>query len=127
MLISEISISCGNSANLSTSQNSYNLFPLTKSDCNLSSFSILDKLFSPLSSNFKQVITWKFEKEFLYQVSTNIYGSINLILFLFKSNSLSDFNFSKKSTFVISLFEIFRILSSFKGEYYNPYRSCKLL
>lgn len=45
------------------------------------------------------------------------YGSIYLILFLLRSSSRRALSFSRKSTLTISLFEAFRILRSFRGEY----------
>lgn len=128
LLIRATSIKWGSSPSRSTSQNSGSLFPLTNKLQSLSSFSMFCRFLSPLSSNLKQVIKWKFENEFLFIIITRKqYCSTYLILFLLRSSSLRDFNLSRKSIFTMSLFEALRIFKSFSEEYWSPQRSWRLL
>ena len=120
----------GSSNNLSKSTMSLNLLELANKCYSLTSFCILMKFLNELSSIFKHLIGRLLAKEFLRAKVHKImpkwvfsYTSNYLILLWFRSSSLNCLIFSRQSTFTISLWSDFKILSSFKLQNYSPLKS----
>ena len=81
--------------------------------CSFSSFSIFANERNPFSLSFKIMIWW-----WVWKLLMSIY----LMRFLLRSSSLSCLSFSRCSILTISLFETWKIFSSFNGLYCKPYR-----